>query len=231
MRRLLGYLSFATSVLLATQAQALACETLRIDGLETTLAIMAKVGRPNYSDGLLICDTIASLRRHSPTFADLLEVLRASPHVRVLLATSTDLRHRRLIGRTRFSVGPDSTTAFVELLLDRTNMRLQREAVAHELAHVAEVMCLGTPADGSALRQRLDGKGGQRKGTLEAPIETGFAVTLGRLVEQEAAARGASASQFATVARRHGLAGCPSLTRDALMLVELSPTIFAPSNP
>lgn len=231
MRRLLGLLSLTAAVSLSSLSDALACRTLRVDGLETTLAIMAKAGRPNYADGLLICDTIASLRRQSPTFADLLEVLRASPHVRVLLATSTDLRHRRLVGRTRFSVGPDATTAFVELLMDRTNLRSQREAVAHELAHVAEVVCLGTPADGRALRLRLGGQG-QRKGTLEAPIETGFAVTLGRVVEQEAADRNVSASRFTAIARRYGLDGCPSFAREAPMLAELSPlTTMMPEFP
>lgn len=223
MRRLLGLLSLTTAVLLGSLSHALACQTLRVDGFETTLAIMAKAGRPNYADGLLICDTIASLRRHSLIFAELLGVLRASPPLRVLLATSTDLRHRRLIGRTRFSVGPDATTAFVELLMSRTNLRLQREAVAHELAHVAEVVCLGLPGDASALRLRLDERGGQRKGTLEAPIETAFATAVGRVVEQEAAGRGLSASLFAALARRHGLDGCPSLIRDTPMLTELWP--------
>lgn len=222
MRRLPGLLSLTAAVLLAPGSQALACQTLRGDGLETTFAIMAKAGRPNDIDGLLICETVADLR-HSPTFAELLKVLQASPQLHVFLsASSTELRRGSLIGRTRFSVEPDAITAFVELFMDRRNVRLQREAIAHELAHVTEVVCLGLPADASALRLRLNGRSGHQKGTLDAPIETTFAVSVGRVVEREAAARrNRGESQFASLARRHGLEGCPSTARETPMLAEV----------
>lgn len=231
MRRLLGLLSLTAAVLLASVPQARACQTLRVDGLETTLAIMAQAGRPNYIDGRLICEIVADLRRHSPTFVELLSVLTAAPQLHVLLSASTDPRRGSLIGRTRFSIGPDATTAFVELFLDRRNILLQRESVAHELAHVAEVVCLGLPGDASTLRLRLDERRGRQKGTLEAPIETTFAVTVGRVVEQEAAARSSNASRFAALARKHGLEGCPSTARETPMLASYEPLNPEPLNP
>lgn len=225
MRRWLGYLSFATTTLLASPSHASTCETLRIEGLETTLVILATAGRPTYHDGLVICDTISDLRRHSPTFAELLKVLRASPQLHVFFSRSTDLKRMGLFGRTRFSVGPRDTVAFVDLLLDRTNLGMLRESVAHELAHVAEVACLGMPEDVRALRLRLVGHGGQHKGTPEAPIETKFALTVGRVVEQEVARRSLGGSRFAVLASDHGLDGCPAIARETPMLAAVWPTV------
>lgn len=224
MRRQFGYLSFATTVLLASPSHAFACETLRIEGLETKLVIFARAGKPNYYDGLLICDTVAELRRHSPTFAELLQVLRASPQLHVFFGRSTGLKDVGLFGRTRFAVSPRDTVAFVELSLDRMNLAMLRESVAHELAHVAEVACLGMPGDVRVLRSRLDG-GGQHRGTAEAPIETKFAVTVGRVVAQEVARRSRGLSRFAVLAREHGLDGCPGIGREASILAAVRPTV------
>lgn len=225
MRRQLGYLSFAITVLIASPSHAFVCDTLRVEGLGTTLVILAAAGKPNYYDGVVICDTIADLRRHSPTFAELLRVFRVSPQLHVFFRRSMDLKDVGLIGRTRFVVGPRDTVAFVELLLDRTNVGLLRESVAHELAHVAEVACLGTLGDVRALRLRLDERGGQHKGTLEAPIETKFAVLVGRVVEQEVARRSLGASRFAVLARDHGLNACPAIARETPMLAVRSTEI------
>ncbi|MBM3770536.1 MAG: hypothetical protein FJW27_04455 [Acidimicrobiia bacterium] len=227
MRRQLGYLSFATFSLLASPPHAFVCDTLRTEGLQTTLVILAEAGRPNDPDGLQICETIAELRRHSPTFAELLKVLRASPQLHVFFRHSSDLKSIGLFGRTRFAVGPRDTVAFVDLLLDRTNPALQREAVAHELAHVAEVVCLGPLGNVGALRLRLMGRDDPRKGTTEAPIETPFASTVGRVVGQEAARRSLFVSRFAALARSHGLDGCPSVLHETVALAELSPVVPA----
>lgn len=226
MRRLLGPFGFAAAVFLTLPSHVWACERPRVEGLETTLAIMAKAGRPSYTEGLLICATIVELRRESPTFADLLKVLVASPRLHVFLTASASLlRQHKFIGRTRFSVGPDAISAFVELRMDRTNLGMQRESVAHELAHVAEVACLGTPVDGSTLRLRLDGRDGGRKGTPEAPIETKFAKTIGRVVELEAARHDLGRSRFAALARDHGLNGCPTIARVTPMLAASRPIV------
>jgi hypothetical protein len=184
-----------------------------VDGMKGSIVFLTSNSRADYLDSKLISAAIADLRAGSPTFRDLLAVLAASPRLLTLISTSTDVKYvHGMIGRTRFQVGPDRVVAFVDVFVERATARSRQEAIAHELAHIAEVACLGAFDDQDGLRRLLRSRA-EWGGTLDnsVAIETGFAVRMGRLTVQEARTRARLTSQFARLATRSGLRACPLL--------------------
>jgi hypothetical protein len=186
---------------------------LKIEGMNTSVVVLASSTKPNYLDGKLIGSGIAQLRVTSPTFRDLLAVLAASPRLLTLISPSPELRSSEgMIGKTRFLVGPNRIVAFVDVFMDRTNHMLRQEAIAHELGHIVEVACLGPFEDQASLHRTLRRRA-QWSGLLmkNAVIETAFAITIGRQVVQEAKSKARLTSQFMRLASESGLTACPVL--------------------
>jgi hypothetical protein len=184
-----------------------------IEGMKNSIVLLTSSSNPNYLDAKLIGSVIAELRVASPTFRDVLAVLATSSRLLTLISPSTDVRYvDGMVGKTRFLVGPDRVVAFVDIFMDRTNTRTRQAAIAHELAHIAEVACLGPIDDQEGLRQilrrRADWYGMAAKGAV---LETAFAIAAGRQVLQEATSRARLASQFMRLASESGLTACPVL--------------------
>ena len=162
-------------------------------------------------DGRTISETIRELRQLSPTFRDSLEVLAGS-RVLMLVSPSTEVWavHREM-GRTRFYVDERKIVAMTDIYVDRPNLWRRREAIAHELAHVAEVVCLGPVTSVDDLYRLLPSYAGNRPSRRpDAVNETGFAEDAGRRVVREAASTKQGVSAFRALSLRNRLPSCPS---------------------
>jgi len=166
-------------------------------GMSPLLALRTSPSRADYVDGRLIGETLVDLRRTSPTFRDVLATLTASPRLVTLVSPSREIQQvLGLIGRTRFQAGPDRVVAFIDVHVDLMAVGIRREAIAHELAHVAEVACLGDFFNQADLRAALSRHVHRRPDVRDrVPIETGFAVDVGRQVLQESRSDGRLTSQ------------------------------------
>ena len=167
--------------------------------------------KSNYVDGRLIADTINELRAKSATFDEMVRLLGSS-RLLTMIKPKADLRAATgLIGRTRFSVGSKRTVAFVELLPLRDDIRTRREAVAHELAHVVEVACLGPVTDQDDLHQRMRlqlTRFSER--SRSSVLETRFASTVAKAVVRETLKRRTVQGQLTHLLGRDGLTSCPT---------------------
>lgn len=162
-------------------------------------------------DGRTISETIRELRQLSPTFRDLLEVLAGS-RVLMLVSPSTEVwtEHRQM-GRTRFFVDERRIVALTDVYVDRPDLWRRREAIAHELAHVAEVVCLGDVTSVDDIYRLLPSYGGYRPSRQPDVVnETGFAEDAGRRVVREAASTKPGVSAFRALSLQHQLPSCPS---------------------
>jgi hypothetical protein len=200
-----GLLAIATSRVAAVEAVDEHAGDLRM-----SIVVRTSPQAPNYLDGLLIWQTVLDLQQRSPTFRDLLDVLMASPRSLALLKPAPELLQTQgLIGRTRFTAGPSHVVAFVDVVVERLNPSMRRLAIAHELAHVAEVACLGYIDTQDALHQRMVAHVGSAARRGGPPIETGFALETGQVIVHEVEARVSRPSQFSRLARAHRLTSCP----------------------
>ena len=99
----------------------------------------------------------------------------------------------------------------MEVVTPRDRPRIRREALAHELAHVVEIACLGTIGSdttlGRRLRPQLTWNANLREG-----METRFAVSAGEAVLREAREKSKGASHLAQLIEREGLTACPPIT-------------------
>ena len=177
--------------------------------LRMRIVVRTSPKTPNHLDGLLIWQTVLDLQERSATFRDLLDVLKASPRSLALLTPAPGLQTEGLIGRTRFAAGPRHVVAFVDVVVERHNPFMRRLAIAHELAHVAEVACLGYIDTPEALQQRMVAHVGSAARRSDQPFETGFALETGQVIVHEAEARVGRPSQFSRLARAHRLTSCP----------------------
>jgi hypothetical protein len=176
------------------------------------IALRSTKGMPTYPDGQFVSAYIRRLETGSSTFRDTLAALGLQSGVTILLAPSTDLGGRtKLIGRTRLRPSPEGFTAWMEILVDRTNPSLSIEAIGHEFGHVVEAACVGqfrSIADLRAvLRSRATGPVSSSDG---AAFETPFPNALGREVLKEWQDGKPSESRFDALASRFGLARCRS---------------------
>lgn len=199
------------SCLLLASSGLAAVGDVPIPEMSETLMIRTSQGRADYLDGRLIGETIRDLRRLSPTFNDLLAVLAQSRLI-AMFSPSTDVhRISGLIGRTRFYPGEHHVVAMIEVYVDRGNIWTHREAVAHELAHVVEVACLGDIRSLTDIRAAMTRYTGRRPALGTAiPNETAFAVATGRQVVAEVIDGPSGGSQFRSLTARFRLQGCPS---------------------
>ena len=172
--------------------------------------VLRAAATSQYADGRLILETIKDLSEKSATFDEMLRTLSVSHLLTFISPTPDWKRVPGMMGHTRFAVGPSGIVAFVEVVMRRDRLRAQREAIAHELAHVVEVACLGPIASNEALRQQLRPQVASSSNTDPARgMETRFAVRAGKAILREAEASRRGASQLAELADHEGLTACP----------------------
>jgi hypothetical protein len=144
-----------------------------------------------------------TLVHRSATFRDLLAALRQEPRLRIHLDVG-DARGGG--GRTDFQITAQRVNAAIFLKASAmTSNPARMRVVAHELAHVYEVICLPFIDSTAALRGALISRGATRKhGEL---FETEFALQVEEAVYGEWVAN-AGRSQLRRIATAFGLE-CP----------------------
>lgn len=150
----------------------------------------------------LLMATVRELLSGSPTFRQMVEVLRKAPHVIVLLRPSHNLGDLR--GRGRLSVDCGKIVGVFEIPDGDLQERLA--AVAHEIAHAVEVAGLPPVCELEDLHRLLLRQAGlplSRRRVL--PIETPFAQFAGQAVIDELAEHDKKSGQLAVIAARYGL--------------------------
>jgi hypothetical protein len=170
-------------------------------------AVMTDVPPPLESTGpeqMLLRETAAQLRERSPTFRQMLDAVAAAPHLRL---TIRPIVRGPWIGRTHYWVRYEWTYGVMEVHLSHRDPHLRMRAVAHEVAHSAEIACLpayGTTGDLlTALRIR------PRGGLSAASVgETPFAEASEKIIVAEFDGRRTSAGALPELAARFGLVRC-----------------------
>lgn len=127
-----------------------------------------------------------ALTRRSPTFREMLGVLRRTPHMRVTLLSRPDLkRATRLAARGTFTTHDGKIYGLLEFDRSQLNPLLQLQMIVHEIAHAVEIACLPPADEADDLRRQLsERKGAYHRGVLEA-IETPFPDAVVRVVIRE----------------------------------------------
>jgi hypothetical protein len=174
------------------------------------IALVPSASTPTAGHVLIVAASLDALGRRSATFREMLTLLDSTPRIRVVVSPSRELRHLRgLIGLTRFVHAGRLVVASVEVHMDLENQMTLPLALAHEVAHVVEVACLGTLETASVLRDRLRHRAGlSGRAAAGAAIETAFAEAAGHTVVREMRSGGEQSSQLSTLAARHGLYAC-----------------------
>jgi len=145
-----------------------------------------------------------TLLHRSATFRDLLAALRQEPRLRIHLDVG-DTRGGG--GRTDFQITAQRVNAAIVLKASAMTSNPARiRVVAHELAHVYEVICLPFIDSTAALRDALISRGATRKhGDV---FETQFALRVEEAVYGEWVVN-AGESQLRRIATAFGLEPCP----------------------
>src|SRR5262245_11231162 len=146
--------------------------------------------KSQYVEGTIIADTIKDLRAASPTFDQMISVLGGSS-ILTLISPAPNLEGEKgLMGQTRFFVGPRKLVAIMQVVTPLDNPIRRREALAHELAHIVEVACLGQIRSGAELQERIQTQltrySDRRPGRV---METRFPNHVARVVLSEARRR------------------------------------------
>lgn len=154
----------------------------------------------------LLIAAVRELLVGSPTFRQMVEVLKKAPHVIVLLRPSQEPRQafRSLRGRGRLSVGRGRIVGVFEIPDGNFHERLA--IVAHEIAHAVEVALLPGINDLEDLRRLLLQRGGLPTSRSRfLPIETFFPAAVQQIVLQELAGGDVKAGRLAEVGAQYGL--------------------------
>lgn len=147
----------------------------------------------------------AELVSVSPTFRQLLEALKAAPHMHL---RAMPVAERRVLGRGYFTVAGAFTVGLMEITVFRRDPHLQVRAIAHELAHATEIACLPLQVDTAALNRRLMARAGHQGVMKSHGIETPFALAAERVVHKEYLGHGTPGGQLHNLAVTYELPLC-----------------------
>lgn len=179
----------------------------------TLIAVCGTIITADAAGAIVLEDQIARkrfeyLRERSATMQQMLAVITAVPGVLVRVRAVPGLHQSAAVNAHGFlQVDEESVHAALEFDPIAVKPPEQIEMLAHELAHVVEVVCLPRSSGADALRRALLERGfavrRQRVGRIG--IETPFAVQAGRRAAVEAMNGGKLPGLFASLARRHAL--------------------------
>lgn len=157
----------------------------------------------------MLVETFDDLRRRSPLFREMVDVVDASrvlTYVRPLRGSD----RAGLMGQTRFSVGERRIVARVDVAVSRDSPRVRMQAMAHEIAHVVEVACLGHIPNQAALFERMQPQAARFSGTGRgSPMETRFAERIQWLVIKDLLSKAPVAGRLRAMTEREHLTACP----------------------
>lgn len=144
--------------------------------------------RRDRADIDLLLDTMTALVSASPTFSEVVGVLKAAPNLMLLVHPITS---RGQLGRGRYFISGGRIVGFVDINVDRLQPRLRVRAIAHELAHATEIVCQAGETDRS----------GANRGES-------FAHAVEETVLREYLTKVPAPEQLASLAVKYGLSRC-----------------------
>ena len=171
-------------------------------------AVMTDAPPPAASRGPelnLLRDTASLLIARSAIFREMLDLIAAAPHLRMGILAVTDVSP--LLGTTGFHVHGEWTYGLMNINMTHRDPKLRARAIAHEVAHAAEVACLPPAASTQALLQSLRPRRSAVPLT-EQPGETPFAMAAEQVVMTEYLRRGPAGGRVVDLAARFGLHHC-----------------------
>jgi hypothetical protein len=164
-------------------------------------------GAPVSPDDRIASDRLVFLATHSPTMREMLTVIAVTAGIAVRLRSQPGLQETSWRqGHGVLRVDGASVSAVLEFD-SRAPPNRQLETVAHEIAHVVEVVCLPSVTRGERIGSVLGGRGFSLAPRWRgvSVVETLFAVAAGRAVVTEALVRRTGAGTLQVLAHRHGL--------------------------
>jgi len=170
-------------------------------------AVMTDAPPPPASDRVertLLRETAAQLSARAPTFRQMLAAVAAAPHLHV---TIRPIVGGSVMGRSHYWVHNEWTYGVMDVQLSRRDPYLRMRAVAHEVAHAAEIACHPAFASTGDLQTALRLR---RRAGLPDPYEgeTAFAEAAERTVVAEYGVRSTSAGALPDLATRFRLGRC-----------------------
>jgi len=158
---------------------------------------------PAKADLRLLRETADALASASPTFAQMLVIVKSAPRL-IILVRPASIAHR--LGQTQLYVVTGKTFGMMDINPFRLQPLLRLRAISHELAHAVEIACMPWQRDTSGLRSILVERANSGRGTLSA--ETGFPSALERVVLNEYQHPSRPGSEISALAETHGLTDC-----------------------
>ena len=153
----------------------------------------------------LIRQTADSMALRSPTFAQMLTMLRSAPDV-IVFVQATAVAGK--LGETRFFVASGQTMMVMQLNTYRVQPTLRIRGLAHELAHAVEVACMPRQSDTRLLAKILF-EHGRPYSLPQAPsAETPFPAAVENAVLHEYQRSADSTGELWNLTRQYSLPGC-----------------------
>jgi hypothetical protein len=160
------------------------------------------------------------LVRRSATMREMVNIIEATPAILVRIRALPGMRDASShIAHGILRAEDDRIHAMLEFDTVHSGLLTQLEMLAHELAHVIEVVCLSRAIAEAGIRQVLLARGfslgSSRSGATG--IETPFAIAVGHQVLVEATTRARDAGSLQAMARQYNLgASCPDRAQPAV---------------
>jgi hypothetical protein len=189
--------------------RAQAIDTVSFDQVVRTLP------DPNTGDrgsAKLLQTTGSALMKRSAIFADLVTALARRSDLTLTLRPAS---LRGWLGLGRYQVINGRMHGVMTVNPYPENRGLREQALAHELAHAFEIVCL-LDSDGAAWRERLAERASRITSAAgwAGSFETPFADAIETAVAREAGRPHAKSVPFITIVRRYGLGECQLAATD-----------------
>jgi hypothetical protein len=172
---------------------------------------VVRASGPAKADLELIRETADDLARTSTTFAGMLAIVKSTSWL-IVLARPAAIPGK--LGQTQFYIESERTFALMELNVHRLNPAARVRAIAHELAHVAEVACLPQTRATSQLLRDLSSHA-RRHSAPGDSTESAFPLAVEKVVLAEYRDESAPRGDITSLARRHGLSDCPTSLQES----------------
>ena len=158
------------------------------------------------ADLQLIRDTADLLASASPTFAQMLVIVKSASRLILFVRPATIAGDR--LGQTQFYVVSEKTFGVMDINTYRLHPLMRMRALAHELAHAVEIACMPWQLDTPGLRSILVDRAKSDGGRGSLSTETRFPSALEVMVLNEYQHTSRPGSGVSALAETHGLSDC-----------------------
>lgn len=150
-------------------------------------------------------DRLGELQHDSTIVREMLAFLRTRNVALTIGSNNALLRCRRVGGLSRFFVAEGVLAGHIEFDTGARSPRMQRVALAHELAHAVEIAALPRRSTRALGNELLSRAGHHEPWSPERRIETPFAESVSAKVAAEIKSGSARADNLESLANRHRL--------------------------